>query len=528
MISIRNASAAFAATSALWFAAGTVLAQTPDGTPPSREFACERAGLTGSLLGLCRAYWASNDCDVAKLRGNKAACQAIAANFKAQSGGLDITKIFLPQVVTTVPATGGEVSLSGYTKVTFPAGAFAGATPVTVRATQDPATAERFDEFAVMFRPANRLSYEVRVIAGAIPPISPTVRIEMVVPEALLAAMPAGHQMELFGQLLSKAEESAEIFEIIPASYDAITKTLIADVPTAYFSNNRSSGSNFEAVFTVAPTPGANRTVSSLRSPTGSTLLNAATAAATTTSQCQASSISCPVVGGCTVTSPFAPARVNPVTGVTQAHAGVDYRAPTGTSIVAAEAGTIERSYTSTTYGETIIVRHTNGGATLYAHLEQRLAQAGATVTRGQQIGVSDNTGQSTGPHLHFEYVPNGQIIQSKNRIDPDACVNTLASGSITVRDNGNIADDAFEVYLDGILIGSTAIGASNTLAINNLIPGNHTLRLVAIVAPDNVGTYEIRLSDGLTFAGSLSVVSGVISQGGSATYTIVVPQPNP
>ena len=219
---------------------------------------------------------------------------------------------------------------------------------------------------------------------------------------------------------------------------------------------------------------------------------------------------------------------MNPVTGVTQAHASVDYRAPTGTSIVAAEAGTIERSYTSTTYGETIIVRHTNGGATLYAHLEQRLAQAGATVTRGQQIGVSDNTGQSTGPHLHFEYVPNGQIIQSKNRIDPDACVNTLASGSITVRDNGNIADDAFEVYLDGILIGSTAIGASNTLAINNLIPGNHTLRLVAIVAPDNVGTYEIRLSDGLTFAGSLSVVSGVISQGGSATYTIVVPQPNP
>lgn len=49
---------------------------------------------------------------------------------------------------------------------------------------------------------------------------------------------------------------------------------------------------------------------------------------------------------------------------------------------------------------------------------------------------------------------------------------------------------------------------------------------IVANVAPDDAGTYEIRLRDGLTFTGLLSVVSGVVPQGGAATCTIVVPQP--
>lgn len=100
-----------------------------------------------------------------------------------------------------------------------------------------------------------------------------------------------------------------------------------------------------------------------------------------------------------------------------------------------------------------------------------------------------------------------------------------MASGSITVRDNGTLADDAFQVFLDDILIGSTSIGASNTLAVNNLIPGNHQLKITAIIAPDNVGTYEITLNDGLTFSGDGTSTSGILAQGASATFTIVVPQ---
>lgn len=507
---------------------GGVHAQTPDGTPASREVACERAGLVGNLLGLCRAYWESNDCDVLQARGNENACRSIAANYAKLSGGQDIVQVFLPRVVASVPPIGGEVNLPGFGKVIFPAGAFSATTTVTVQMTQDAAVGATFEEFTTMFRPANRLGYEMRVLVGSVSPVSPTVRVELVAPADFLAAVPSGYQVELFGQLLSKAEESVETFEIFDAAYDPTTKTIVADVPTAFFSPNRSSATSYEAIFTLAPTPGLNRVVTSTVRLPGPTLLSAGTASASTTSQCMASSISCPLAGGCSVTSPFAPVRENPVTGVVQPHTGVDYRAATGTSVLAADGGTIERAYTSSTYGETIILRHDNGSATLYAHLEQRLAAAGTKVARGQQIATSDNTGQSTGPHLHFEYVPNGQIIKSKNRIDPDACINSLASGSITVRDNGSLADDAFQVYLDGILIGSTAIGASNTLAINNLVAGNHTLRIVAYIAPDNVGTYEIRLSDGLTFTSGVTVVSGVIPQNGSASYTIVVPQPQP
>ncbi len=178
----------------------------------------------------------------------------------------------------------------------------------------------------------------------------------------------------------------------------------------------------------------------------------------------------------------------------------------------------------SSSYGETIILRHSDGGATLYAHLQTRSVTPGQTVTRGSQIGVSDNTGRSTGPHLHLEYVPNGQIIQSRNRIDPLPCVGTTLNGAITVGDNGSAADDAFEIFLDGVRLGATSIGATNTLAANNLVSGNHILRIVGIVVPDNAGTLGVSLSQGLTFLGGGTTRSTTLPTGGEVSYTIIVP----
>lgn len=240
---------------------------------------------------------------------------------------------------------------------------------------------------------------------------------------------------------------------------------------------------------------------------------------------CQAVSIRCPVAGGCTVGDPFGP-RVHPVTGVRgQQHWGTDYRASAGTGVLSAAAGTIERSYLSESYGNTIVVRHQDGGATLYAHLRTRAVTVGATVSAGQLLGEANNTGtQTTGDHLHFEYVPNGQIIQSSNRIDPDACVGLTVSGSIRVADNGALADDAFRVAIDGFIIGETSIGAANNLAANNLIPGSHTLTITAVVAPDNVGTYSITLSNGWTFQGGSTFESNTLPQGSSRSYFIIVP----
>jgi hypothetical protein len=121
--------------------------------------------------------------------------------------------------------------------------------------------------------------------------------------------------------------------------------------------------------------------------------------------------------------------------------------------------------------------------------------------------------------------VPNGEIVRNKERVDPMPCIqDRTASGSITVRDIGSLADDAFEVYLDGIHIGTTAIGAANSFAINNLIPGAHSLRIVGVIVPDDIGTYEVILSDGITFQDGSVRRSGVVSSQGSVTFTIIVP----
>jgi hypothetical protein len=74
------------------------------------------------------------------------------------------------------------------------------------------------------------------------------------------------------------------------------------------------------------------------------------------------------------------------------------------------------------------------------------------------------------------------------------------------------------------LLATNISIGASNTCAVGNLRPGTKTLILTAVIAPDDVGTYEITLGNGLTFSGGGTQQSGVIPQGGSVTYTIIVP----
>lgn len=252
--------------------------------------------------------------------------------------------------------------------------------------------------------------------------------------------------------------------------------------------------------------------------------MNSPSNATPATSRCQTTSIACPLAVGCVVTSPFAPARKHPLTGVTQPHLGVDYWAPRGSIVVAANNGVIGRSYTSTSYGETIVLRHDNGSATLSAHLSNWSFGAGAVVLRNQEIGRSGSTGLSSGPHIHFEYVPSGALIQSKSRIDPNACIGAQLTGSITVRGNGNIADNAFEVFIDGVKVGATSIGGSNTLAVNNLLRGAHSITITAIVAPDNVGTYEIRLNDGLRFADGITIESEIITQFASVSFVFLVP----
>ncbi len=253
--------------------------------------------------------------------------------------------------------------------------------------------------------------------------------------------------------------------------------------------------------------------------------------------QCGAVTIRCPLVDsngvgpGCPTPTDggrFQRNRVNPVDGVVRNHNGVDYPAATGTPVRAAADGVVEISRENSTdgrLGQHMIIRHQDGSATMYAHLSNRAIAAGQPVTAGETIiGLAGSTGQSTGPHLHLEYAPSGAVYANPNRIDPHACIGRNVSGSITIRDNGNIADDAFQVSVDGREVGRTQIGQPNSIAVNNLLPGQHRLTITVLIAPDNQGTYEVSLSNGWTFVGGGTARSAFPPQGASDSYDFIVP----
>ncbi|MFB7466500.1 peptidoglycan DD-metalloendopeptidase family protein [Streptomyces sp. NPDC056224] len=84
-------------------------------------------------------------------------------------------------------------------------------------------------------------------------------------------------------------------------------------------------------------------------------------------------------------------------------HTGVDFIASSGTTVKAVGPGTVVSSGWAGAYGNEVIIKHTDGTYSQYGHLSVLSVSAGQSVTGGQSIGLSGSTGNSTGPHLHFE-----------------------------------------------------------------------------------------------------------------------------
>ncbi|MDT7897618.1 MAG: peptidoglycan DD-metalloendopeptidase family protein [Armatimonadota bacterium] len=95
--------------------------------------------------------------------------------------------------------------------------------------------------------------------------------------------------------------------------------------------------------------------------------------------------------------------RRHPILGGVRFHYGVDIAAPFGTTIRAAADGVVVFAGWRRAYGNTVIIDHGNGLATLYAHCSELLVSEGAVVRQGQPIARVGSTGLTTGPHLHFE-----------------------------------------------------------------------------------------------------------------------------
>lgn len=100
--------------------------------------------------------------------------------------------------------------------------------------------------------------------------------------------------------------------------------------------------------------------------------------------------------------------RIHPIFGTKKLHAGIDISGPTGTDIVAAEDGVVTSASYMSGYGYAIIISHGNGYSTLYGHNSKLLVSKGDTVSKGQHISEMGSTGNSTGPHCHFEVRVNG------------------------------------------------------------------------------------------------------------------------
>ena len=163
-------------------------------------------------------------------------------------------------------------------------------------------------------------------------------------------------------------------------------------------------------------------------------------------------------------------------------HRAIDLRAAVGTPVYAAEDGTVDWVQTwdgrstrgDQSYGNLVRIRHAdyNGGKlqTLYAHLQRVTVKNGQAVREGEVIGYSGNTGNSTGPHLHFEVRLNGTRCNPLNWLDDDFSVarSTVRLGSYTsVKRPSTVLAAGAELHLQRVplYVSSTAVSAAGTVS---------------------------------------------------------------
>ncbi len=107
--------------------------------------------------------------------------------------------------------------------------------------------------------------------------------------------------------------------------------------------------------------------------------------------------------------------RIHPFTGAVHSHSGLDISAPTGADIIASKGGTVIQAGYNGAYGNCVQIDHGGGMVTVYGHCSALYVSSGQQVSSGQVVGAIGSTGQSTGPHLHFEVRINGVRVDPMN-----------------------------------------------------------------------------------------------------------------
>ena len=120
--------------------------------------------------------------------------------------------------------------------------------------------------------------------------------------------------------------------------------------------------------------------------------------------------------------SSFFGERVDPFTGYTAFHAGVDFAGEAGSNVQSVATGVVTWAGDKLGFGNLVEINHGNGLVTRYAHNARLLVRAGETVQKGQALALIGSTGHSTGPHVHFE------VLRDGNPVDPMAFINQNAA----------------------------------------------------------------------------------------------------
>lgn len=141
-------------------------------------------------------------------------------------------------------------------------------------------------------------------------------------------------------------------------------------------------------------------------------------------------------------------------------HSGVDWGTPSGTPVVAAADGTVSVAKYHSSWGNHVKLSHAGGLATNYAHFTRDVVSPGQVVKQGQVIGYSGNTGNSTGPHLHFEIYQNGK------RVDPVPWL-TGGNAGAAPAEGGTFMSDLLKKPFEGII--NKALETANKTALGRL-----------------------------------------------------------
>lgn len=110
--------------------------------------------------------------------------------------------------------------------------------------------------------------------------------------------------------------------------------------------------------------------------------------------------------------------RITSYWGDGRGHKAIDISTPTGTAVYAGLGGTVTKAMYRSDYGYFVVIDHGNGYSTLYAHTSELFVSVGQVVEKGEKIAHSGSTGQSTGPHLHFEVRINGVRVNPMGYIE--------------------------------------------------------------------------------------------------------------